>query len=57
MNQDRTGGPQVPGSQWYDGEAGPLVRPYAMTGGRTRSGPIGVRLALIAPASSETRRS
>ncbi|MFD6365462.1 DUF742 domain-containing protein, partial [Streptomyces roseolus] len=26
-------------SQWYDAEAGPLVRPYAMTGGRTRPGP------------------
>ncbi|MEU8932469.1 DUF742 domain-containing protein [Streptomyces sp. NPDC048409] len=36
------------GSQWYDGEAGPLVRPYAMTGGRTRSGPAGVRFDLIA---------
>jgi Protein of unknown function (DUF742) len=35
----RTGhGPQPPGGPgaWYDDEAGPLVRPYAMTGGRTR---------------------
>ncbi|KOV57162.1 DUF742 domain-containing protein [Streptomyces sp. MMG1121] len=37
-----------PGSQWYDGEAGPLVRPYAMTGGRTQPGPTGVRFDLIA---------
>ena len=47
VNRDRIGGPRVPGSQWYDGEAGPLVRPYAMTGGRTRPGPTGVRLDLI----------
>ncbi|MGW6360066.1 DUF742 domain-containing protein [Streptomyces sp. NPDC055092] len=36
------------GSQWYDNEAGPLVRPYAMTGGRTSPGPRGVRFDLIA---------
>ncbi|MFE2627679.1 DUF742 domain-containing protein [Streptomyces sp. NPDC059374] len=36
------------GSQWYDHEAGPLVRPYAMTGGRTRPGPTGVTFDLIA---------
>ncbi|MBO4254411.1 DUF742 domain-containing protein [Streptomyces griseorubiginosus] len=49
MSDDRTGaGQQQPGSQWYDGEAGPLVRPYAMTGGRTRPGPTGVRFDLIA---------
>lgn len=36
------------GSQWYDSEAGPLVRPYAMTGGRTKPGPTGVRFDLIA---------
>jgi hypothetical protein len=36
------------GSQWYDAEAGPLVRPYAVTGGRTRSGPGNVRFDLIA---------
>lgn len=39
---------QPPGSHWYDQEAGPLVRPYAMTGGRTRPGPAGVRFDLIA---------
>lgn len=40
--------PRGPGSQWYDHEAGPLVRPYAMTGGRTEPGPSGVRFDLIA---------
>ncbi|MHC5908288.1 DUF742 domain-containing protein [Streptomyces sp. S6] len=35
-------------AQWYDHDAGPLVRPYAMTGGRTRPGPTGVRFDLIA---------
>ncbi|WP_236243693.1 DUF742 domain-containing protein [Streptomyces sp. CC228A] len=34
--------------RWYDTDAGPLVRPYAMTGGRTRPGARGVRLDLIA---------
>ncbi|MFE9840674.1 DUF742 domain-containing protein [Streptomyces goshikiensis] len=34
--------------QWYDAEAGPLVRPYAVTGGRTKPGPHGVRFDLIA---------
>ncbi|NBE50584.1 DUF742 domain-containing protein [Streptomyces boluensis] len=37
-----------PGSQWYDAEAGPLVRPYAMTGGRTDPGPAAARFDLIA---------
>lgn len=36
------------GSRWYDAEAGPLVRPYAMTGGRTEPGPSGARFDLIA---------
>lgn len=31
--EDETGGEQ----SWFDDEAGPLVRPYAMTGGRTRT--------------------
>lgn len=49
MNEHRTGGgPTVPGSQWYDADAGPLVRPYAMTGGRTKPGPSNVRFDLIA---------
>ncbi|MBQ1096012.1 DUF742 domain-containing protein [Streptomyces sp. b94] len=49
MTEDTAGGGRErPGSQWYDNEAGPLVRPYAMTGGRTRPGPTGVRFDLIA---------
>ncbi|MFD0313417.1 DUF742 domain-containing protein [Streptomyces flavalbus] len=51
MTDDVTGVPREPGSQWYDSEAGPLVRPYAMTGGRTRPGPTGVRFDLIALVS------
>lgn len=51
----------VSGSQWYDADAGPLVRPYAMTGGRTKPGPSDVRFDLIslvdiaadAPGSAE----
>ncbi|MET9603455.1 DUF742 domain-containing protein [Streptomyces sp. NPDC006512] len=43
----RAGARNVDG-QWYDAEAGPLVRPYAMTGGRTKPGPHGVRFDLIA---------
>ncbi|MGW6209730.1 DUF742 domain-containing protein [Streptomyces sp. NPDC055089] len=39
---------ELPGSQWYDADAGPLVRPYAMTGGRTEPGPGGGRFDLIA---------
>ncbi|MEU0627951.1 DUF742 domain-containing protein [Streptomyces sp. NPDC005989] len=38
----------VPGSQWYDAEAGPLVRPYAVTGGRTEPGSSGAQFDLIA---------
>ncbi|MEE1764878.1 MULTISPECIES: DUF742 domain-containing protein [unclassified Streptomyces] len=50
-----TGTPQeTPGSRWYDNEAGPLVRPYAMTGGRTRPGPGGTRFDLIALVSLDT---
>ncbi|MFJ5773875.1 DUF742 domain-containing protein [Streptomyces sp. NPDC093094] len=48
MTDDAEDTPREQGSQWYDGEAGPLVRPYAMTGGRTRPGPTGVRFDLIA---------
>ncbi|MFH9071302.1 DUF742 domain-containing protein [Streptomyces alboflavus] len=48
MTDDRSGAEHRHGSQWFDVEAGPLVRPYAMTGGRTRPGPSGVRFDLIA---------
>jgi len=48
---DNRGTPWQRGSQWYDGEAGPLVRPYTMTGGRTRPGADGARLDVIALVS------
>ncbi|MER5600099.1 DUF742 domain-containing protein [Streptomyces sp. NPDC002265] len=48
MTEGRRAAPHEQGSQWYDNEAGPLVRPYAMTGGRTKPGPVGVRFDLIA---------
>ncbi|MEV5364963.1 DUF742 domain-containing protein [Streptomyces cellulosae] len=51
MTDDTTGAPREPGSQWYDHEAGPLVRPYAVTGGRTAPGPSGVPFDLIALVS------
>ncbi|WP_210586141.1 DUF742 domain-containing protein [Streptomyces sp. GESEQ-35] len=51
MTEDITGAQREQGSQWYDNEAGPLVRPYAMTGGRTKPGPTGVRFDLIALVS------
>jgi hypothetical protein len=34
--------------RWFDDAAGPVVRPYAMTRGRTRSSSDGARLDLIA---------
>ncbi len=37
---------QLPDSQWVDQDAGPVVRPYALTGGRTR--PVGERFDLLA---------
>ena len=33
------------GGEWVDGDAGPVVRPYALTGGKTR--PSGERIDLI----------
>ncbi|MFD9637785.1 DUF742 domain-containing protein, partial [Streptomyces violascens] len=42
MNEHPPDGPAYGPSHWYDAEAGPLVRPYAMTGGRTAPGPSGV---------------
>ncbi|MGW4564883.1 DUF742 domain-containing protein [Streptomyces sp. NPDC004561] len=48
MIQKPVGGPREPGDQWYDGDAGPLVRPYAVTGGRTEPGSTGVCFDLIA---------
>ena len=34
------------GGRWADAESGPVVRPYALTGGRTR--PVGERFDLLA---------
>ncbi|MFD5812787.1 DUF742 domain-containing protein [Streptomyces sp. NPDC127038] len=51
MTEDMPDTPPWPDSQWYDQEAGPLVRPYAVTGGRTKAGPAGTRLDLIALVS------
>jgi hypothetical protein len=43
----------VEGTHWYDEEAGPLVRLYAVTGGRARSAALVFDLmALVAAASS-----
>ncbi|MBN0043495.1 DUF742 domain-containing protein [Streptomyces actuosus] len=42
------GDPPGTGSLRYDRRAGPLVRPYALTGGRTRSGRENARFDLIA---------
>ena len=44
---------EPPGSRWYDADAGPLVRPYAVTGGRTGPGPSGVRFDLIALVAAD----
>jgi len=37
--------------RWFDEEAGPLVRPYAMTGGRTRSEQADLELITLVVAS------
>ncbi|QGV76974.1 DUF742 domain-containing protein [Streptomyces ficellus] len=47
MTEDSGTGPYT-GTHWYDADAGPLVRPYAMTGGRTKPGTSNVRFDLIA---------
>jgi hypothetical protein len=40
----------VRGDQWHDRGAGPVVRPYALTGGRTR--PTGETIDLLALVAS-----
>jgi hypothetical protein len=40
----------VPDDQWLDRDAGPVVRPYALTGGRTR--PRGEKVDLLAVVGS-----
>ncbi|MER6997648.1 DUF742 domain-containing protein [Streptomyces sp. NPDC000410] len=54
MNTVGDGGPEPRAGHWYDAEAGPLVRPYAMTGGRTKPGPSNVRFDLIALVAVDT---
>lgn len=46
--------PQEP-ARWYDDAAGPMVRPYAMTKGRTR--PVGQEFDLIALVVSDVADS
>ncbi|NLU73536.1 DUF742 domain-containing protein [Streptomyces sp. HNM0575] len=41
--------------RWFDDAAGPVVRPYAMTRGRTRSSSEEARLDLIALVIAESR--
>ncbi|MFD7108100.1 DUF742 domain-containing protein [Streptomyces celluloflavus] len=47
-------GPDRAAARWFDDDAGPVVRPYAMTRGRTRTAAEG-RLDLIALVIAETR--
>ncbi|HEY2058946.1 DUF742 domain-containing protein [Amycolatopsis sp. NBC_01480] len=42
---------------WYDDEAGPLVRSYAVTGGRTRSGTLALDLITLVVAMRTARES
>ncbi|MFI6638631.1 DUF742 domain-containing protein [Streptomyces sp. NPDC050504] len=51
------GGNGTEGTRWYDADAGPLVRPYAMTGGRTGAGPGQTRFDLIALVSPDLSQS
>ncbi|MEV2253562.1 DUF742 domain-containing protein [Streptomyces sp. NPDC050147] len=52
MSEDGTGTQRTP--RWFDDDAGPVVRPYAMTRGRTTS-PAQHRLDLIAVVIAEAR--
>ncbi|MFD8074894.1 DUF742 domain-containing protein [Streptomyces sp. NPDC059718] len=45
--------PRSPDGHWYDDAAGPLVRPYALTGGRTRPDTAVAALDLIALVLAE----
>lgn len=47
------GYPRGPDGLWYDDAAGPMVRPYAVTGGRTRPGAAVAALDLIALVLAE----
>ncbi|MEI5103874.1 DUF742 domain-containing protein [Streptomyces sp. PmtG] len=50
----RRSGPAAHGARWFDDDAGPVVRPYAMTRGRTTSAGQH-RLDLIAVVIAESR--
>lgn len=52
--QDGRTGRDRGAARWFDDEAGPVVRPYAMTRGRTRTAAEG-RLDLIAQVIAESR--
>ncbi len=47
------GGGVPPDEEWFDEDAGPVVRPYAVTGGRTR--PTNRTLELVALVSTTLR--
>ncbi|MCB5910619.1 DUF742 domain-containing protein [Streptomyces pinistramenti] len=53
-DQDDRAVPRGGTARWFDDEAGPVVRPYAMTRGRTRTAAEG-RLDLIALVIAESR--
>lgn len=53
-DQDGRTAPERAAARWFDDEAGPVVRPYAMTRGRTRTAAEG-RLDLIALVIAESR--
>ncbi|WP_410811587.1 DUF742 domain-containing protein [Micromonospora sp. 067-2] len=45
--------PPGPQHEWLDGEAGPVVRPYTLTGGRVRSAVDGFDLVAFVLARSD----
>ncbi|GGV00997.1 hypothetical protein GCM10010211_80420 [Streptomyces albospinus] len=53
-DQDGPAGPGRGAARWFDDDAGRVVRPYAMTRGRTRTAAEG-RLDLIAQVIAESR--
>ncbi|MEV0604599.1 MULTISPECIES: DUF742 domain-containing protein [Streptomyces] len=54
MNRKDQAGSAAGPARWFDDEAGPVVRPYAMTRGRTASAAV-ARLDLIAQVIAESR--
>ncbi|WP_438489163.1 DUF742 domain-containing protein [Streptomyces sp. S186] len=53
-DQEGRPAPERQPARWFDDDAGPVVRPYAMTRGRTRTAAEG-RLDLIALVIAESR--